>query len=102
MHIRIKAGGHGDKLRLETLQIIQRPGEGGTIGFTRCARRNGIIEAILADILGAGSGIEGIEMEGKERDSGPVEQNGFRAVAVMYIEVENRDTLRAGGGSLKR
>ncbi len=40
-------------------------------------------------------------MDGEKRGAGPVEQNGFGAVAVMHVEIENGDPLCAGGGSFE-
>ena len=34
-HIGIKPGGCGDQIRFEFVQILQRPGEGGTVAFAR-------------------------------------------------------------------
>ena len=100
-HISVKAGGHGDELRLEILQIIQRACEDGTIGFARGARRHRIIETIFADIRGARAGIKRMQMNGVERDAGPVEQNGFRAVAMMQKPIGVSRKAWCPGGRMR-
>ena len=50
-HVGVESGGHGDEVGLEIFQIVERAGERGAIGFARRARRDGIIETIVAGDL---------------------------------------------------
>ena len=43
----------------------------------------------------------GLLVNGKVRDAGSVEQDGFGAVAMMHVEIKNGDTLCARGRRFK-
>ena len=101
-HVGVEPGGHGDEVGPVIFQIVERPVQHGAIRFARRARRDGIIETVVADIRRAGAGIKRIQVDGKKRDARPVEQDRLRAVAVMHVEIENRDALGAGGRGFER
>ena len=102
VHVGIKPGGHGHEVGPEMFQVVERVRERGPPGCARRARRDGIIETVAPAILRAGIRISRMLVHGKKLDAGPVQQNVLRAVAVMHVEIKNRDAPGTGRSGFER
>jgi hypothetical protein len=89
-------------LRFELLELVESALQDLPIFTARQLRRNWIIEAIISHIPGAGSRIAGKLMNRKKGRPWFVEQNIFRPVSVVDIEVINRNAVDSSGQRFER
>ncbi len=100
--IRVEPGGHRNEIGPEPFQIVQRANQCGTIGFAWCGRHDRIFEAIVAYIRAAGTGLKGMSVDRKKSDAGPVQQDVFRTVAVVHVEIINGNAFGANRHGFQR
>ena len=94
----VEAGGDGDEVGPVTAKVIEGAAEGGAVHFAGGERGDRVVEAVAADIFGTGAGIGGVLVDGKEFETGLVDEDVLGAVAVMDVEVKDGDAFGAGGG----
>ena len=91
----VETGGDDDEIGVVRLKI----GDGALGDFAvilaRQIRPGGVVAAVV-ERLGAGSGVGGVLVDGKERHAVALGQDVLGAVAVMHVEVEHGDFFRAG------
>src|SRR6516164_2125604 len=92
--IGVKACRYSNHVWLEILEVVQRAVEHVPVIAAGGLRRDGIIEAVVSNITPASSRITGELMNGNERGIGFVQQDGLSSVAMVNVEIIDRDTFR--------
>jgi len=95
--IGIETGGDGHEVGLKVFDAVDGLGEDSAVFGAGSGGGDGKVEAIVAGICAAGAGIAGELVNGKKSSAGVVQENGFGAVAVMDVEIEDGDPFCAGG-----